>query len=338
MHMGVLVTGSGLLGSHIVRALQQHGEPVALLDLRHRTALLGRICNLASVSLITGDVTDVRTLTSAIRHHRIDRMVHTAAVLATRARADPPLAIKVNVFGTANVLEAARQCGVIRTVVASSAAVDFAIFRDFQGQAIPEDFCMRVLSQSPTSFYAATKLAGENLVSLYHAQHDVDAVSLRYGAVLGGLDAGDPGLVARLAFSLLQAWQERKPVRIEDPLLTWAGQEEFTDPRDCADATVKALFASHLPQRVYHIGSSQPVTLENFCSAARSAFPGIDLRVVGRNLGGFAGAPFIRPAPTDISAASRDLGFTPRHDLASTLRYFAESQLDNAPLNSTMNS
>ncbi len=149
------------------------------------------------------DITDLAALSDVVARHRIDRIIHTAAMLSTGIRQNPVRGVSVNVIGTANVLECARQAQVGRVVCASSTTVAYTVFGDHGAEPVVEDEPMRLVSQRPASIYAATKIAAENLALLYRDLYGLDAVCLRYGAVIGGaLDAPTsvPGrLLARLA-------------------------------------------------------------------------------------------------------------------------------------------
>jgi len=115
--MRVLVTGAtGFVGSHIVRALGEMGHQAVAL---HRAS--SRLDALAGVTYESalGDVTDLDSLRAAAAG--CDWVLHVAAV-AAYWRTDTAKMFEVNVGGTRNVLQAAREAGVKRVVFTSSAA------------------------------------------------------------------------------------------------------------------------------------------------------------------------------------------------------------------------
>lgn len=109
----ILVTGaSGLIGSHVVRALLEAGFQPRAFSRRHLPAELG------PVELVRGDIRDRRAVAEAM--HGCRGAIHTAA-LYSYARADAAETLATNIEGTRNVLDAAAAIGA-RVVMTSSAA------------------------------------------------------------------------------------------------------------------------------------------------------------------------------------------------------------------------
>ena len=171
-----LVTGgAGFIGSHLVEALVARGARVRVLD----DFSTGRWENLASVrgrvEVVEGDVRDRTVVMRAVEG--ADVVAHLAAVASVPASLeDPAMVWAVNVEGTLNTLEAAREQGVRRFVFASSAAV----YGDHTDLPLEED-----LPPRPLSPYAASKAAGEALCVAYHASYGVPTVALRFFNVYG---------------------------------------------------------------------------------------------------------------------------------------------------------
>lgn len=321
--MAVLVTGAGVIGCQVARVLVERGERVVLYDLRPVPEHIASIVELSRVTVVQGDITDGERLAKTASAHGIDRIVHTAACLTGPARNDPPMAAAVNVVGSAMVMELARRAGVKRVVLSGSTTVYYPIFKDFCGERIPEDFGMRVASEHPGSFYSATKLAMEAFAHLYVEQHGLDVVVVRYGAVLGAWSGPNAGTISAMVQAYLGAAAQGRPAVIDNPAHVWAGVEEFVDARDCAAGTVAALDAKTLRQRIYHISCDRAYTLEEFVASVRRVYPALKVDIRAKTGGGIAGLPYARRAPSDISAARRDLGYAPRYSLDDSLRYFA---------------
>jgi len=86
---------------------------------------------------------------------------------------------------------------------------------------------------------------------------------------------------------------------------------------------VLAALADKLPDVAYNIASGQGRTLQDFAAAVRDAVPGAAIEIgPGLNPLGFS---VNRAAIFDISRASRDFGFRPRHDLASGVRAYVDA-------------
>src|SRR5579885_2917737 len=154
--MRALVTGgAGFIGSHIAEGLASKGVEVRVLD----DLSSGREANLSGirVDFRTGDIRDFQAVRSAMEN--VDIVYHHAAFISVpRSMKEPQLCSEINVNGTLNVLEAARQLGAKRVVFASSSAVD--------GEN-PINPKVETMAPEPVSPYALTKWVGELYCEMY---------------------------------------------------------------------------------------------------------------------------------------------------------------------------
>lgn len=129
-----LVTGAtGLVGSYLVKHLLKNGEPVrALKRTTSNTSLLDEFSN--SVEWIEGDILDISSLLEAMQG--VTKVYHCAAVISF-VPAEAEHMMKVNVEGTANVMNAALASGVNKLLHVSSTAA-FGVAP--QGKIIDEQF------------------------------------------------------------------------------------------------------------------------------------------------------------------------------------------------------
>jgi UDP-glucose 4-epimerase len=187
-----LVTGgAGFIGSHLVDALVARGDEVAVVDHLSR----GHTHNLAGameqgVELHKADVTDVRAMLDAFLAFRPEVVYHLAAQIDVRRSVrDPSTDAHVNVGGTAAVLEAAREAGAPRVVLASTAGV----YGDPERLPTPEDAPI-----APLSPYGASKAAAETYMQLFERLHGISTLSLRMANVYGPRQDphGEAGVVA----------------------------------------------------------------------------------------------------------------------------------------------
>lgn len=317
--MTTLITGAGLIGTLTARHLAEQGEKVALFDVSPQREAIAETLRPHDVPVIAGDIASYPALAAAIEAHGVRRIVHTAAMLTAAIKSDPPRGLGVNILGTVNVLEAARKFALARVVLASSSTVSYAPFESNPGDAYPVDFRMHVISERPTTFYSASKLACEHLALIYAADFGVDLVLLRYGAVIGEWAGPNRSIPGRLARALLIPAMKGETAVIDDPLLVWQGGDDFVDARDVARANALALAAKAPAQRVYYVTFGRMHSFGDFVEVTRSLYPGFktDVRVAAK--AGFAGFPKIRPATSDLRAAESELGYRPRHDLADAL-------------------
>src|SRR6202044_1829359 len=200
----------------------------------------------------TADVRDHETLCRLVDTYGVSDIIHTAALLSSSIRNDHLAGISTNIMGTANVLETARKRKLRRVVIASSSTVSYSVFDNYSGP-VPEDFSMHVLSQRTLGIYPATKLACEQLALVFRDHFEVDAICLRYAAVLGDWAGPNNSIPGRLIRAVGTAKESGGLFAIDDATLVWNGGEEFVDARDCARANLAALQATAPQTAVYNI-------------------------------------------------------------------------------------
>jgi nucleoside-diphosphate-sugar epimerase len=187
-----LVTGAlGCIGAWTVRALVREGIPVVAYDLgsdRRRLRLLLRPEELDRVTFVTGDITELDQLESALDAHDVNRVIHLAALQVPFCRADPPLGARVNVVGTVNVFEAVkRRSSSMGPIVYTSSIGMYAA-----GDADPETGRLRSTATAhPLNHYGVYKLANEGTARIYALDDGVTSIGLRPMTVYGvGRDQG----------------------------------------------------------------------------------------------------------------------------------------------------
>ena len=160
MTMSYLVTGgTGLIGSRIVRDLVRKDPQVVAYDWQPAINFLERVLSDREIEsmarIVQGDITDLPHLIRTIMEHRVERIIHTAALLTLEADANPLVALKVNCEGTLCVFEAARILGLKKVVWSSSNSV-FGPHEKYPQKFIPND-----AMHDPQNIYTATKSFGE---------------------------------------------------------------------------------------------------------------------------------------------------------------------------------
>jgi UDP-glucose 4-epimerase len=180
--MRALVTGgAGFIGSNLVDALVARGDEVVVID----DLSTGKRDNLepalaAGAELIEGSITDDAAVAEAFERARPDSVFHLAAQIdVRRSVADPVYDMGLNVGGTLNLLERARQDGGGRFVFASTGG---AIYGEGEGRDLPLDETAECRPEAP---YAQSKLSAEGYLALYRRLHGLEATVLRLGNVYG---------------------------------------------------------------------------------------------------------------------------------------------------------
>ena len=185
--MNFLVTGgAGFIGSHVCERLLHDGHSVWALDELNdfydpqlKRANIRAIQALAKpFEFFQGDLCDAAAVNGLFGSVKFDQVIHLAARAGVRpSLAQPALYQRVNVEGTVNLLEAARQHGVKKVTLASSSSV--------YGVNAKMPFSESDPIFTPVSPYAASKLACEALGHTYHYVYQMDVAMVRFFTVYG---------------------------------------------------------------------------------------------------------------------------------------------------------
>jgi len=242
--MRFLVTGgAGFIGSHLVDALLDAGHEVAIADHLHRSprpwvgAALQR-----GAQLHVADVRDLASVKRAFDAARPEVVMHLAAqVDVRRSIQDPAFDAQVNVAGTVSVLEAARDVGTRRVLLASTAAV----YGDPATLPIDEETPI-----APLSPYGTSKAAAEWYLSQYTRLHGISTLALRMANVYGPRQDphGEAGVVSIFcgiaadggrATVFGDGRQTRDYVYVEDVVAAWlkAAESDLTGAMNVSTGT-----------------------------------------------------------------------------------------------------
>jgi UDP-glucose 4-epimerase len=177
----VLVTGgAGFIGSHFCdQALKRGLQVVAFDDLSTgRIEFLQEALKNPSFQLVKGDILNLEQLQKACSDFRPELVVHLAANADVRRGLERPRRdLDYNTIGTWNTIESARQSGCLNIIFSSTGSVygEPSVF------PTPEDCPFPV----QTSLYAASKLAGEGILSAYSIGYGMNVVVFRFVSILG---------------------------------------------------------------------------------------------------------------------------------------------------------
>lgn len=184
-----MVTGAmGCIGAWTLYHLVKMGKRVISYDIsqqRSRLNLLLTEAEQQAITFIHGDLTDSQNVAETVKAQSVTHIIHLGALQVPFCRANPIMGGKVNVVGTLNLFEAARQNDIGHVVYASSIAV-YGPASDYPPGPIAHDAPF-----APRTLYGAFKQNNEQTARIYHADYGLSSTTLRPYTVYGvGRDQG----------------------------------------------------------------------------------------------------------------------------------------------------
>lgn len=186
--MKILVTGgAGFIGSHVVDAYITAGHAVIVVD----NLSSGQLSNLnPRAKFIEADITDKNTIQAIIDTEKPEVINHHAAhIQVGNSVRDPQFDAENNIIGLLHIMEAAKDAGVKKVIMASTGGAMYG------NKPTPFTEEMR---EEPLSPYGVSKRAGELYLNYYHQQYGIPQVVLRYANVYGPRQNphGESGVIA----------------------------------------------------------------------------------------------------------------------------------------------
>lgn len=265
--MKILVTGAGgCIGAWTIKRLTDSGDQPVAFDLsrnRRRLALLDDRAD--SVPWETGDIADDKRVMKVFHDHKPDAVIHLAALQVPFCKADPVAGARVNVVGTVNILQAARECGVRRVAYASSVA----------SPAMDES------AKWLKTLYGAYKFCNEQVARVYWSDWQIPSVGIRPNVVYG--PARDQGMSSKPTIAMLAA-------AVGAPyVIPFTGAVGFVYAAQTAAAFIQAVAEERKGAGVYDLNGT-PETVENVVAMIRERKPDANIRCEGDPLPFPAGA------------------------------------------------
>jgi len=309
----ILITGgAGLIGLYTAQRFAKQGKSVVCIDLLNRPAHAAYILGDAAPDIphLQADVLDLDKLTKIVLDHQVQGIIHAAAVVNENVfLANPLIGVKVNIIGTANMLELARQHDLQRVVFCSSGT----IYGPSAGKPLVEG------DEDPKGFYAETKNISERLMNQYREKYGTDSVSARISSVYG------PGKtwnvehypMQKLCFHALNG--KNFEMREGGDYV-----RDFTYGSDAALGIALAYGKEKLAHTAYNIAVGKLFSVTEVADILNNIVPGAALTVgSGSFEGNMALAGSLRGA-LDITRARGDLGFEPEFELEKGLGAYIE--------------
>jgi len=265
--MQYLVTGgAGFIGSHIVHALLERGANVRILDnfstgKRENLSGLKDLYRGNRFEVHEGDLRDPAAVETAVRD--VDVIFHEAAFVSVPESMEKPQdCFDVNVAATVGLFDAAREAGVKRVVIASSAAVYG------ESDALPLKETTPTQSLSP---YAASKRVDEIYAQLYTQAFGLEVVALRYFNVYGPRQRPDSMYAAAVPI-FVRRLLDGKPVTVFGD----GGQtRDLINIRDVVRANLIASEHPDAPGNVFNVCTGQETQLLDLLNVLYGLFPNV---------------------------------------------------------------
>lgn len=298
----ILVTGgAGFIGSHLSESLLKQGHNVICLDNfnnyydpKIKRWNIASLLEDSNYDLVEADILDLNRLRQIFTECRIDIVVHLAARAGVRPSIQKPLLYQqVNVQGTVNLLEMAKEFKVEKFIFGSSSS----IYGENKKVPFSEDDPV----DHPISPYAATKKECELICYTYHHLYKLPVTCLRFFTVYGARQRPD---MAIHKFTKLIYHGEEVPMYGSGNT-----RRDYTYITDIIDGINKSI--EHCKDyHIYNLGESKTIELRKLISLIANCLgkkPCIQILPV---------QPGDVPITfADISKAKREIGYQPKVDI-----------------------
>lgn len=294
-----LVTGgAGFIGSNLCEAITDMGCQVRCLDnlSTGKQENVDILADRPNYTFIKGDIRDLDTCMAACRG--VDYVLNEAAWGSVPRSIEMPLLYEeINIRGTLNMMEAARQNGVKKFVFASSSSVygDHPVLPKVEGQ-----------EGNLLSPYALTKRVDEEYAKLYKKLYGLDTYGLRYFNVFGRRQDPDGAYAAVIPKFIKMLLHD------EVPTINGDGKQsrDFTYIDNVIEANLKACLASsEVAGNIFNVAyGGREYLLDIYYDLCKA---------LGKNVEPHFGpdrAGDIKHSNADISKAKKLLGYDPDYD------------------------
>lgn len=309
--MKVLVTGgAGFIGSHLCDALLERGDEVVCVDNLNdyynpefKEENISGYVEDPAFKFYKEDIRNQEALEKIFKDEGIKKVVHLAARAGVRpSLKDPLLYADVNINGTLNLLECARDSGVENFVFGSSSSVYGAT------SSVPfteDDPC-----DKPLSPYAATKRADELLCHTYHYLYGIPMCCLRFFTVYG--PRGRPDMAV---------YKFTKAINAGDAIEVYGdgtAKRDFTYVDDIIAGVIAAI-DKKFEFELINLGNNNPVEVNRLIAVIEDG--------LGKKATIQQGDPHPGDVPityADVTKAKKLLGYEPKIKIEEGIKKFVE--------------
>ncbi len=309
--MKVLITGgAGFIAHHLATALIKKGWSVSLLDnfndfynpeLKRKN--IQDLKNLGCGPVHTVDILDRIKLKQVFENDRPEIIVHLAAWAGVRPSLEKPeIYASVNVTGTVNLLECARDYSIRSFIFGSSSSVYGGNTKTPFSEEDPVD--------KPVSPYAATKRAGELICYTFAHNYSMPITCLRFFTVYGPRQRPEMAI-----HKFAQLMYEDKEIQLFGK---GDSRRDYTYVEDIVSGILAAI-ETNPSFEIINLGESQTTTLLELVEHLENA---LGIKARRRFLPDQPGDMSVTYA--DISRAKRILGYNPKRPIKEGIQLFAD--------------
>ena len=304
--MAVFITGGhGHIGSWAAYFLAKAGEQIILYDTNPMVPdHLAEVTQ--NITFIKGDVMDFPCLTETFKKYNdeIDGILHTVGVMGELVLENPYANVRLNIGGTHNMLEIARQFEIPKVVYTSTGAVYGAVSGTVAEDQYPP---------SPCDLYGSTKASCEFLGQQYANSFGFEfRISRVYFCFGQGKWPSRFIRLYRLGFGALEGLEDLAMDKGADQKL------DFTYIEDAARGTAMLYQAEEVKHTIYNIATGVPTSLGRVAELSRKYSP----FAVKVELG--PGELMQRCEALDISRAREELGYEPEYSVEEGVKKYAD--------------
>ena len=306
----ILITGGlGFIGLHTAREFIDAGEDVVLTQHRNRREPEFLRHDLGKRAFIEQlDVMDEAGWQALGRKYRFDGICHLAGPGYNAP--SPAIDVRINVLGTLNAMEAAREWQVKRLTIASSVAVYY--YGGSSRGPFFEDQPLRMTATNPIETF---KKIDELMAWNYAERTGIEVALMRIGLIYGPLHT-----YRNVAYLLARAAVDGRPPEFAAP--TYA--EDTTDlcyVKDCGRGIRLLQLADRLSERVYNLGGGRATSNLEMAEALEKAVPGSNIQAA---LQPGWGVTYMPDRYMDLKRIEDDTGYFPEYTLERGFKEYVD--------------
>ena len=313
----LLTGGAGYIGTHIADEFIRAGKSVVIYDSLYQ-GLESRIVYLRAkhnveIPFIKADIRDYNELENVIRTHKIDGIVHTAALKAVgESMEKSDEYFQVNLEATTELIAIAKRNNVKKFIFSSTAAV--------YGSPDSMEPCKEDGPKAPISPYGDSKYQAESKVTAFINQPGNFGTSLRFFNVVGAaapelLDNSVENLVP-IVLGKLNKGEAPTIFGTDYPTPDGTCIRDYVDVRDIARAHLAAANATTKLPDTMNIGTGRGASVREIIKLVLEATNKADTQVIETDRR--AGDPAFLCA--DVTLAKSAMGFESKYSLEESVR------------------